>query len=69
MQLRNLVMSGVLRAGQRLPPERELSARFGVGRGHVREALLKLEFYGIVKTLPQSGTGGRRTSAFAHWRG
>ena len=55
-QLRNLITSGVLRAGQKLPSERELSARFGVGRGHVREALLKLEFYGVVKTLPQSGT-------------
>ena len=55
-QIRELVASGVLAAGQRLPPERELAQRFGVGRGHVREALRKLEFYGIVRTAPQSGT-------------
>jgi GntR family transcriptional repressor for pyruvate dehydrogenase complex len=29
---------------------------FGVGRAQVREALHKLEFYGIIKTLPQSGS-------------
>ena len=55
-QIRSLITSGVLNPGQRLPSERLLSERFGVGRGHVREALRKLEFYGIVRTLPQSGT-------------
>lgn len=30
--------------------------RLGVGRTHLRDALKKLEFYGILKTLPQSGT-------------
>lgn len=55
-QIRNLIRIGVLKPGQRLPSERVLCDRFGVGRGHVREALRKLEFYGIVKTLPQSGT-------------
>ena len=55
-QIRELIRNGVLKPGQRLPSERALSERFGVGRGHVREALRKLEFYGIVKTRPQSGT-------------
>jgi GntR family transcriptional regulator, transcriptional repressor for pyruvate dehydrogenase complex len=55
-QIRNLLSSGALKAGDRLPPERELAAQFGVGRGHVREALRKLEFYGILQTFPQSGT-------------
>ena len=27
-----------------------------MGRGHLREAIRKLEFYGILKTVPQSGT-------------
>lgn len=27
-----------------------------MGRGHVREAIKKLEFYGILRTLPQSGS-------------
>jgi GntR family transcriptional regulator, transcriptional repressor for pyruvate dehydrogenase complex len=55
-QIRSLIREGVLKPGHRLPSERVLCDRFGVGRGHVREALRKLEFYGIVKTLPQSGT-------------
>src|SRR5260221_2533442 len=55
-QIRDLLSSGALKAGDRLPPERELAGQFGVGRGHVREALRKLEFYGILQTFPQSGT-------------
>jgi GntR family transcriptional repressor for pyruvate dehydrogenase complex len=55
-QIRNLISSGALKAGDRLPPERELASRFAVGRGHVREALRKLEFYGVLQTFPQSGT-------------
>jgi GntR family transcriptional repressor for pyruvate dehydrogenase complex len=55
-QIRRLVSSGALKAGDRLPPERELASQLGVGRGHVREALRKLEFYGILQTFPQSGT-------------
>ena len=42
--------------GERLPSERKLSELLKVSRSHVREALQKLELYGIVKTYPQSGT-------------
>lgn len=42
--------------GERLPPERKLSEQLGVSRSYVREALKKMELYGIVKTYPQSGT-------------
>lgn len=55
-QIRSLITSGQLKPGDRLPPERKLAEKLGVGRTHVREALQKLEFYGILKTLPQSGT-------------
>jgi GntR family transcriptional repressor for pyruvate dehydrogenase complex len=55
-QIRELITTGQLEPGDRLPPERKLAERLGVGRSHVREALRKLEFYGILKTLPQSGT-------------
>ena len=55
-QIKNLLSSGALKAGDRLPAERELAEQLGVGRGHVREALRKLEFYGILQTFPQSGT-------------
>ena len=55
-QLKNLISSGQLKPGDRLPAERILAERFGVGRGYIREALMKLEFYGLLKTSPQSGT-------------
>lgn len=55
-QIRQLISSGRLKPGMRLPSERVLAERFGVGRGHIREALKKLEFYGILKTRPQKGT-------------
>lgn len=55
-QIRTLITSGQLNPGDKLPPERKLAEKFGVGRSHVRDAIRKLEFYGILKTLPQSGT-------------
>ncbi len=55
-QIRHLISTGQLSAGDRLPAERKLAERFGVSRGPVRDALQKLEFYGILKTMPQSGT-------------
>ena len=55
-QIRSLITSGQLKAGDKLPSERKLSERLGIGRSHVRVALQKLEFYGILKTHPQSGT-------------
>ncbi|PIB34034.1 GntR family transcriptional regulator [Reichenbachiella sp. 5M10] len=55
-QIKELITSGQLTPGDRLPPERKLCEALGVGRSHVRDAIKKLEFYGILKTLPQSGT-------------
>ncbi|AWW28792.1 GntR family transcriptional regulator [Echinicola strongylocentroti] len=55
-QIKNLITSGQLQPGDRLPPERKLCEKLGVGRTHLRDAIKKLEFYGILKTLPQSGT-------------
>src|ERR1700741_5474999 len=55
-QLKQLITSGQLKPGDRLPAERVLAERFGVGRSYVREAIMKLEFYGLLKTSPQSGT-------------
>lgn len=55
-QLRALIAQGLINPGDRLPSERALAEQFGVGRSVVREALLKLEFFGILRTRPQSGT-------------
>jgi len=55
-QIKGLISSGQLKPGDRLPSERVLSEKFGLGRTHVRDALKTLEVYGVLKTLPQSGT-------------
>ena len=55
-QVRALIASGKIKPNDKLPSERKLADHLGVSRSHVREALSKLQFYGIVKRLPQSGT-------------
>lgn len=55
-QIRELIVSGAIKPGEKLPPERKLAEHFGVSRGQVREAINKLQIYGIVKVQPQSGT-------------
>src|SRR5665647_383544 len=55
-KIKELIISGVLKPGDKLPAERKMALEFGFGRTQIREALHKLEFYGIIKTLPQSGS-------------
>ena len=55
-QIKKLITEGKLNPGDRLSPERVLAERFQVGRGHIREALKKLEFYGLVETRPNKGS-------------
>jgi GntR family transcriptional regulator, sialic acid-inducible nan operon repressor len=47
-RLIKLIESGKVRAGDRLPSERELMAQYGVGRPAVREALQSLEKMGLI---------------------
>jgi GntR family transcriptional repressor for pyruvate dehydrogenase complex len=55
-QIRDIINLKNLEPGDKLPSERMLSDRFEVTRSSVREAIQKLEFYGILKSIPQSGT-------------
>lgn len=55
-QLRNYILEHNLQPGDKLPAERKLSEHLQVSRNMVREAIRKLEFFGLLKTLPQSGT-------------
>ena len=55
-KIRDLINYKNLEPGDKLPSERMLSEKFGVSRSNVRETINKLEFYGILKSIPQSGT-------------
>jgi GntR family transcriptional repressor for pyruvate dehydrogenase complex len=55
-QLVELIESGHLQVNDRLPPEAELSRRFGVSRPIVREALGRLQAVGLTESRPGSGT-------------
>lgn len=48
-RIRAQLTSGELRPGDRLPGERELAERFGIGRSTAREALRSLEVSGVVE--------------------
>lgn len=47
-RLREMISSGELKAGDRVPSERSLMERFGVGRPAVREALQSLQSQGLI---------------------
>ncbi len=54
-QIQGKILDGTLRAGDRLPPERELAQQLGVNRSSVREALKKLEQLRLVAIQQGSG--------------
>ena len=48
-QIQKKIISGELKAAEKLPPERELAQELGVNRATLREALKKLEMLGLVE--------------------
>jgi len=55
-QLREMIVSGTWKPGQRIPSENELKEMFQVSRVTIREALKKLASYNIVEARQGSGT-------------
>ncbi|WP_372348962.1 FadR/GntR family transcriptional regulator [Streptomyces sp. KL116D] len=55
-RLRAYVAEGGLRAGDRLPTERDLAARLGVSRASVKQAIVVLEVQGLVEVRHGGGT-------------
>lgn len=43
------ILEGKLKPGDRMPPERDLQTRFGVGRPAIREALITLQRSGLIE--------------------
>ncbi len=56
-QVRDMLFSGALKTGDRLPGERDLSVQLGIGRPALREALRALEATGLI-ILRKGKTGG-----------
>lgn len=56
-KLENMIRSGELKPGDRLPSERDIMAAFNIGRPAVREALLSLQSKGLIVT-----ENGRRST-------
>lgn len=54
-QIEQLILQGVLRPGERLPSERELSDRLGVSRPSLREAVAELQESGLLVSRAGSG--------------
>lgn len=55
-RIEQLVRSGDLKAGDRLPPEPELAQMLHVSRGSLREALKGLMYLGLIKSRAGDGT-------------
>ena len=66
-QIELLILRGILRPGERLPSERELSERLGVSRPSLREAVANLQDRGLLTSRPNAGifVADRLGSAFA----
>lgn len=56
VQLRGMVHRGELRAGDRLPPERDLARMLGVSRPTLRAGISSLAAVGVLRSRPGAGT-------------
>jgi len=55
-QLQKKIISGELKCGDWLPPEREMAEKMGISRGSLHQAILALEYQGFVSIIPRKGT-------------
>ena len=55
-QIQEFIREGILKPGDRLPPERDLAERLQVSRSSLREAIRALELKGLVVSRAGAGT-------------
>src|ERR1700753_2977739 len=55
-RIREMILSGELHPGDRLPPEKELSDRLGLSRNSLREAVKALELVRVLDVRRGDGT-------------
>lgn len=56
LQIKAMIMSGELRPGDRLPPEKELSERLDLSRSSLREAVKALDMFRVLDVRRGDGT-------------
>lgn len=54
--MKTKILSGELKPGDRLPPERELALQAGISRGSVNQGILDLARMGFLRIVPRKGT-------------
>lgn len=54
-QIESLILRGILRPGERLPSERDLSEKLGVSRPSLRDAVAELQDNGLLESRAGSG--------------
>lgn len=54
--IKNMITSGQLRPGQKLPPEREMATQLGLSRNSLREAIRALVLMNILESRQGDGT-------------
>lgn len=62
-QIKDLITSGELKPGSRIPSERELAQMLGVSRPSVREAIMVLDAMGLLEARQGGGTYVRSLTA------
>ena len=62
-RIKEILFSGELSHGQKLPGENKIAERLGVGRSSVREALKQLAAAGYVELVPNRGAFAVVTSS------
>ncbi len=74
-EIQAMIQAGQLKAGEKIPSQREFSQKFGISRASLREALLTLETLGLLKTEAGRGTfvsasdgAARQSGNMAPWR-
>ena len=56
LDIKQMILDGELRPGDKLPPEKELGARLGLSRNSLREAVKALELIGVLDVRRGDGT-------------
>ncbi|HLV08762.1 MAG TPA: GntR family transcriptional regulator, partial [Halanaerobiales bacterium] len=55
-QIKELIYSGQIKRGDKLPSERKLKEQLDVSRASIREAFSALEMIGLIESRPGEGT-------------